>query len=321
MDRKKSTVLLLVTAIVLANIAWSQNAVETSLYLSFNKNGPIAIGKIASLQLAQQSAVSEIGTLSLDITEQLRGDPLPSRVEVRFGWVDPSSSEFLGRLKGPPPGGFDRLRPVAGMHVLLMFDRRKPTTVPPLAVLDLDSEEAAWVPLIKRAIAGESLQGADRVNALLHGLNDPQKFIRTVSMHALLQGTECQSGSACADSAVTILGVRANRGTKAERLEAISWLAHQFYFEYEDAGPTSTNNKIAATILTLVGDPDPSIRGQAIDNLDQVLSPGNKWRPDLAHLAIPDRSAVVEALRREGQKGGRTAVEASRISSALGVQR
>ena len=74
--------------ILAANIAWGQNAVETSLYLSFNKNGPIAVGKIASLHIAQQSNVSEIGTLSLDITEQLRGDPLPSRFEVRFGWVD-----------------------------------------------------------------------------------------------------------------------------------------------------------------------------------------------------------------------------------------
>ena len=131
------------------------------------------------------------------------------------------------------------------------------------------------------------------------GLNDPQTFIRVVSMHALLQGTECQSGSTCADRAVTILGARANGETQAERFEAISWLAHQFYFEYENAGPTSTNNKIAAIILALVGDPDPSIRGQAIDNLDQMLSPDNKWRPDLAHLAIPNRGAVVKAFQRE----------------------
>src|ERR1700758_2545122 len=109
---------LLGVAIVLPSIAWGQGAVETNLYLSFNKDGPIAIGKIASLHIEQQSSAIERGTLSLDITQQLRGAPLPSRLEVRFNWVAPNSPEFLGRLKGPPPSGFDRVRPVMGMNVL-----------------------------------------------------------------------------------------------------------------------------------------------------------------------------------------------------------
>jgi|GEM_PF-4282295 hypothetical protein len=306
--------------LLLSNLAWGQSEVETNLYLSFNKDGPIAIGKIASLHIEQQRSAIERGTLSLDITQQLRGDPLPSPLEVHFFWVDPNSSEALGSLKGPPPSGFDRVRPVAGVNVLLIFERRRPTTVPPLAVLDLDSgEEAAWVPLIKRAIGLESMTGADRINALLHGLNDPQKFIRVVSMHQLRQGTECLSGSTCADSAVSILGYRAHSGTQAERTQAIDWLAHQFYDG--TAGPTSTNNKIAATTLALMADPDLTIRGEALDNLDQMISSDLKWHPDFAHLPLPNRNAVIRALEQEKQIGGRRAERAERVSSAMGATR
>ena len=81
-------------ALVLANIAWGQNAIETGLYVSFNKNGPIAFGKIAAVNIERQSATSESGTLSLDITEQLRGEPLPNRIETRFGWSSPGSLEY-----------------------------------------------------------------------------------------------------------------------------------------------------------------------------------------------------------------------------------
>lgn len=302
--------------IVMATVARGQSAIETGLYLSFDKNGPIAIGKIASIDIERQSPVWEIGTLSLEVTQQLRGEPLPTRFEIRFGWTDPNSSaNAMSRAKMPPPYGFDRVRPVLGMNVLVIFDRRKPTTVPPLAVLNLDSGEDTWVPLIKQAIGFSSLKGSDRVDTLLRGLDSSQEFIRVVSMHQLRENAECQNGSGCADNIVNLLSGRAKAGTLQERSKAISWLDYDMY--NATAGPTSTNNKIAAITLSLVADSDPSIRGQAIENLDQMISPDRKWRPDLAHLAIPNRGAVIEVLRQARQKGG----EAERVSSALGVER
>lgn len=306
--------------LVFANIVWGQSAVETGLYLSFNKNGPIATGRIASVHIERQSTDTESGTLSVDIAQHLRedqyGDQLPDRFETRFAWAAPGSVEYaMTQMKTAPPYGFGRVRPVSGMNVLLIFDRHKPTTVPPLAVLDLDNGEAAWIPLIKRAIELSSLKGSVRVDALLRCLEDPQKFIRVVSMHQLRETAECQSGSACADSVVTVLEKRSKAGTVLERSEAVDWLAHDSYDS--TAGPTSTNNKIATITLALVADSDPAIREQAIDNLDQMLSPDRRWRPDLAHLAIHNRKAVLEALQQECHTGGTKADKARRVSAAL----
>jgi hypothetical protein len=157
------------------------------------------------------------------------------------------------------------------------------------------------------------------VDALLCGLDDPQKFIRVVSLHELRETAECQSGSACQDRVVSILGRRANAGTREERSEAIGWLMYDVYDAV--AGPTATNNKIAATTLTLAADPDSSIRGQAIDNLDQMLSSQMRWHPDLKRLAIPNRKTVIRSLEAEKEIGGRRAGEAEHISSALGAKR
>jgi hypothetical protein len=301
---------------VMASVAWGQNAIETGLYLSFNKNGPIAIGKIESIRLERQSPSWESGTLSLAVTQQLRGEPLPSRFEIRFIWADPNSpANAMSRAKMPPSYGFERIRPVLGMNVLIIFNRHKPIEVRPLAVLNLDSGEGAWVPLIERAIGFSSLKGSDRLDALLHGLDDPQEFIRVVSMHQLRESPECQSGSACADGIVNLLSGRANKGTPQERAKAISWLDYDVYDA--TAGPTSTNNKIAAITLALVADTDPSIRRQAIESVDQMVSPERKWRPDLSHLDIPNRGAVIESLRQAHKQGE----EAERVSSALGVER
>lgn len=155
------------------------------------------------------------------------------------------------------------------------------------------------------------------MDALLRGLEDPEKFIRVVSLHELRETAECLSGSPCQDSVVNILVRRANAGTREERSEAIGWLMYDLYDAV--AGPTAANNKIAAATLTLAADPDPSIRGQVIDNLEQMLL-STRWHPDFAHLAIPNRGSVIEALQQEGQIGGQRSEKAERVSSALGLE-
>lgn len=293
-----------------------QDSVETGLYLAFNKQGPIVIGKLASIKVENQSTTSESGTLTLDITEQLRGEPLPSALNIRYQWINPNSPSYTtAYLKGPPPYGFDRVHPARGMNVLAIFSRRKPTTTPPMSVIYLDSTESGWLPMIRKAVALESLEGDARTVALLNGLTDPQKFIRVVSMHQLRQDATCESGSPCAIKVIQILRDRAAAGALQERSEAVDWMAHQFYDG--STGGTGSNNAVAAELMSLIADPSSVIRGQAIDDVDQMLSTDAKWHPDLSGLDIPNRSAVIRALEQERGDSGPSAVEASRIEAAM----
>jgi hypothetical protein len=310
--RKLSWILLL----FLAGTCGAQDAVETNLYLAFNKRGPIVLGKIVSVNVQAQTADRETGMLTMEITEHLRGDSLPPTLDVKFDWVDPNSPGYtLAYIKRPPPQGFDRLRPAAGMHVLAMFSRRKPAANPPLAVLNLDSGEEAWVPHIKRAVAMDSLPGDGRTEALLTAMSDSQKFIRVVAMQGLLEGPACQTGSLCRDRVVKILAARAGVGVNKDRLEAIDWLTHRFYDA--PARETTANIAITQNLLALTADPDKDVRGQAIDDLDQILSPDLAWHPDLSKVPIPNRDAVMKSLQEEQQKGGVRGDRASRLATAI----
>src|SRR5262245_57145855 len=96
------TVLLL-----LAAICGDQDAVETNLYLAFNKGGPIVLAKIVSVNVQSQTAPWESGTLKMEVTEQIRGESLPHTLGVRFSWVDPNSPEYVWAfIKRAPAHGF-----------------------------------------------------------------------------------------------------------------------------------------------------------------------------------------------------------------------
>jgi hypothetical protein len=104
---------------------------------------------------------------------------------------------------------------------------------------------------------------------------DPNRKVPAYSRCFDARDSECQSGSAYANSVVSILQRRANAGTRQERSEAIGWLMN----EVNDAvaGTTTTNNQTAAATLVLVADPDHSICGLAARNSppkpDVVLRP------------------------------------------------
>lgn len=302
--------------ILLPSALRGEDSLETGLYLAFNKQGPIVIGKISSIKVENQSTTSESGTLTLDITEQLRGEPLPNALAIRYQWINPNSPSYTtSNLKGPPPYGFDRVHPAIGMNVLALFSRRKPTTTPPMSVVDLDSTEAEWLPVVRRAVALETLKRDERTDSLLNGLADPQKFIRVVSMHELRDDASCLSGSPCAIKVIQILRRRAATGAPAERSEAVDWMAHQFYDG--SAGDTGSNIAVASELISLIADPSSVIRGQAIDDVDQLMSTDVKWHPDLSRLAISNRTAVMQALKQEQQNSGARAVEASRVEMAI----
>jgi hypothetical protein len=306
-----------VLPLLATSVGWAQDTVETNLYLAFNKGGPIAIGRVASVDVKTKGADYENGTLTLEVTEQLRGEALPQSLTVPFGWADPNSPSYsFTYAKRPPPQGFDRILPVAGMRVLLMYPRRKPTAGAPLAVLNLDSGEEAWIPVIRRALAMTALTGAERTNTLLGGLSDPKKFIRVVAMHRLLEGPECVSGSTCRDKAVEILGKRAKAGPEIDRLEAVEWLEHQFYDA--PARDTTSNRQIISTLFALVTDQNSNVRKRAIGELDQVFSPDMNWRPSPAQVNISNPEDVARVLEEEQKEGGESAQRAKRVAMAIG---
>jgi hypothetical protein len=302
--------------LLFAAVCGAQDAVETNLYLAFNKGGPIVTGKVTSVNAQTQTPDHESGTLTLEITEHLRGDTLPHSLSVPFDWVDPNSQAYaMVYIKRPPPQGFDRVRPQPGMRVLVMFPRRKPAENGPLAVLNLDSGEETWVPAIKRAVAMEKLPDDARTETMVTAMSDPQKFLRVVAMHGLLQGTACQPGTPCRDKVVKVLSARASAGRGKDRLEAMDWLTHRFYDA--SARETPANLAVAQNLLSLAADPDTEVRGQAIDDLDQLLSPDLAWHPDLGKLPISNRAEVKKALQEEQQKGGNRGEKAARLAAAV----
>ncbi len=306
--------------LIMVNICVAQNAVETNLYLAFNKEGPIALAQVASVNGKEQGADEVRGTLTLAIGEQLRGESLPGSMEIPFVWISPSSQSYIFTyLKRPPPQGFERVRPVQGMHVLVMFPRRKPAQSMPLAVLNLDSSEDSWVPLIRRAVEMNSLAGEARNNSLIAGLSDASKFIRVTAMHGLLQGSGCMAGSDCRGRAVSVLLKNAMSGPEGDRLDAIDWIAHRFYDA--SAGETAPNRNIAVSLVGLVTDSDKKIRDQAITDLDEMLSPALKWHPDLSKIAASTRDAVLRELHEEEQAGGDRAEKAQRLEDSLGMKK
>lgn len=302
--------------LLVASHCVAQDWVQSSLYLAFNQGGPIALGRVLSVNAKSQGQDYESGTLTMEISEQLRGEALAHSVDIPFAWSDPNSpSHIYAYLKRAPASGFDRVRPVANMHVLVIFPRRNPAQSLPITVLNLDAGEDSWIPLIKRAIAMASLSGEARVNSLISGLSDPSKFIRVIAMHGLLEGSDCLSGSSCRDRVVATLAQNAKVGSESDRLDAIDWLAHRFYDA--SAQGTNANRAIVESLLAKVTDASAKVRGQAISDLDEMLSPDMKWHPDLSQAAGANHDATIRALRQEEQAGGQRGQKAKHLADAI----
>ena len=314
--RKLSLMLL-----VVGSLCSAQDAVETNLYLAFNKEGPIAVGRITAVNTSEQNAVHENGILTFEVTEQLRGEPLPHSLDISYAWIDPNSQDYLiTYAKGPPPGGFNLVRPVVGMRMLIIFPRRKPDTSSPLAVLNLDAGGDKWYPIIKRALEITNLTGEAKTNALLEALADPSKFMRVIAIHFLQQAPECRSGSSCCDRAVEILSKRAENGaSEKERLQAIDWLELNLYDA--SAKDTTSNRLVVSNLLSLITDSNRNVRRQAVENLDRVFSPDMKWRPDPGKLAIPNRAEIMRVLKEEKAEGGESAKKAEHLANVIGVSK
>lgn len=308
--------LLCILPLLMAKVCLAQGDATVNPAWAFDRGGAIVLGKIASVQLEAEDADYESGTVTIEVTEKLRGSDVSTALDFPFAWSDPKSPRFIfSRMKGPPPTGFGGIRPSAGREVLAFLAPRKPTSVPPLEVLDIGAGGSIWVPLVRRAIAIDQLPVEERTQSLLEGLSDPTEFTRDVAMHGLMQGSQCRTGTTCREKAIAILTQRARAGLESERIRSMGWL---FQYLYDpSAKNTRSNRQIVSSFFTLVTDPDQNIRRAAIVQLDNVFFSGANWTPEISTLEIPSRTEIISELEKEQKEGWPSAYKAKRIERLI----
>jgi len=256
---------------------------------AFARPGPIVIGQIQAVQPASGGAT---GTLTIAVTEQLRGEAAGPEITLPYSTVRPNVKY--------PPFAWSRVAPVAGHRVLLFLTGHKPdwNTV---EVLDLNLGEDKFLPLVRGMVALEQQAERNEQAPLFTALSGSNDELRQLALDLLLNRT-CPDNAECRMKVLEKTEAIANdsRQGRQNRTWAVSTIAHRLYTGFPNSA--AVDKAAVASLAHLLTDTDERVRGEAVQGLHGLLFGGGSAKPQL-QLAGPDRQRAAEQLRRDAQAG------------------
>lgn len=290
-------------AALLATAAAGQVRQEPRVYSAFIKDGPVVTGKIAAIQALAGNA--ETGTLTVDITGELRGHL--SKTQIELPWTTHVNPKY-------PPFVWARVPPVVGHRVLLFLTDQQGLTYAD-EVLDLDRGDDKWLPKIQAMLSLEKQATAGDTKALLDDLSSSDQDMRSLAANLLLV-RNCAPAGACRTEGLSKLNAIARDRTRrtADRVWAASMIAHQVYVGVPAS--SASDEAAASALAALLADPDAAVRNEAVQDLHGLLLGGGVTKPRI-DISETDRARVVEQLRRDAQAGGPFAADARDLSEKL----
>lgn len=281
------------------------------LYNSLIAGGPIVMATVKDVKIPADSFNR---TVTLDITQTLRGDNVPKTLELSY--VPPRGATFGGE-KRPlfPDNAWYNVEPRAGKTLLLILTG-KAGSLDALCVLDAEERDAAWIPRVKKMIALETLPAATRQAALIDALSDPAPLMHSYALY-LLSTKACPHDAACRQKILDRLAPVARSQTEAtpQRLQALDDIGFKVYDGF--SATDSVNSGILALLFSLVPDPVPDIGAEAIQILHGYLLGGGETSPDISAITIADRGNVVARLEQDGKSEKPDAQQARELLQLL----
>jgi hypothetical protein len=273
-----------------------------TLYSAFTSGGPIVAGTIIEAGPGEGT-----GTLKFQVTEQLRGKPLPSIIELSYSVPLPNPKR--------PPMLWGRVIPRQGKHILVILGGGEGNWFA-RSVLDLDAGEGEWVPVLKRMISLE--QQTKNTAALMAALSDPSPLVRQFAVETLLDRA-CVSDEGCREQVLDrFVAIASAQGASSnERVHAVDIIGQVF----DPANPASNSSTRAVrAMFQLLSSPDPAVRGESVQILDSLFNGGGSSKPLVPDLPAAMRNAVLAQLKADAQAGRSYSAQASRLMQLVAAR-
>ena len=213
-----------------------------------------------------------------------------------------------------PPMLWQRVPPAIGKHVLLLLvDNKAPLQA--REVLDLDTGERQWVPIVRRMIELEQ-HGADARTELLAALSNPSPLMRAFAIDQLTTRV-CAADFACKRDILVKMYSRASDRSLAsgERLTATETIGLRIY---DGSSATSEINQLVlADLFELAADENEDVRAEAIQILAGYLAGSGSVKPTLPSLAASVRQKVLSSLQTEANRNGPVSSQAGALIKIL----
>jgi hypothetical protein len=264
-------------------------AAPAGFFAAFTAGGPILIGLVADVKPAAAGEPVTKGDLIMEVEETLRGRDLPDTLELPF--------ELRGADPRRPPTLWDRVSPRAGKRVCVIL---APGKDPRLArcVLDLDGDDMALLPVLRRMLELEALPEGDRRSKLLAALADSAPWIRALAAELFL-ATEARADPRARSELLAALAPAARDRDRPldERLQAVSITGLKVYDGFTADDPV--NYEVLSFLAGLLTDPSSRVRGEAVHLLHGYLLGAGTLRPSAPRIQLGERERTIEQLKRD----------------------
>jgi len=257
------------------------------VYRAFLQGDLIVSGTVAEVTPAGSP---DRGTFRFTVREQLRGKPVPGELTLSYEIFPPDPRR--------PPVLWQRVRPAAGKN-LVLFLAPEGDKFRVDGVLDLGGDDAKALPLIRQSLQLEDAAGKKDKQPLLNATGDPSPFVRGVALTFLISKV-CPNDAACRTEMLDRMAAIARNPTekREQRVWAVDTIATKVYFGFRNGD--EVDRKAAMALAGLMADPDPAVRGEAIQFLHGYILGQGTVKPDLSGN-LPGRRAIVEQLRRDAE--------------------
>lgn len=276
------------------------------LYLAFTQGGPILIGDIVKVEFLGNKGdeSSTRGELTVTISDRIRGRELPQELALPF---------VLGEQRSlkRPAFVWNRVHPKEGKQVCLILQELHGQLFAS-CVLDLDSGEGVFVPILRRMVGLEGQATQGRKQELFDALSDTSPLIRTLSVE-LLVGKIAPSVPVVRTELFEVLEAiaRDDKLPADRRIEAIGMIGHKVYDGFSPDG--ELNVKILSFLMNTLADRERGARGEAVQILHGYLFAGGATKPSVDKLEIQDPQKIIQHLRQDIQDGQYYAAQAERV--------
>jgi hypothetical protein len=278
---------------------------EPAVYNAFIKGGPIVIGKVTKVQPPENNGV---GTVTVAVTSQLRGQPIGTELTTQYA-APVRNSKY-------PPFGWSRIPPENGKNVLL-FLNGSGTHWDAIEVLDIDQRDAKWMQPIRAMLTLEGQGSQGEKAPLLDALSNSDPLLKSLASEILLNRL-CAADTDCRMQVLRkFIGIASDpRQARIDRTWAVSRIAHGVFAGFSASDPVdkAALNALAA-VLT---DPDVALRAEAVVNLHGLLAGGVR-KPALT-VSPAERAKAVEQLRKDAQSNVSFATQARELLGIIGQQ-